>query len=304
MVSTIYSNRRFFVADGGEKSAWHRQAFGISQGCPLSPFLFVILMTVLLSDAQTSLRTTMSYRMPGRFPSELVYADDTLVMATEQESAHAYMVAIAEAGRSYGLCLNWSKCEVMPVKSHGSVVSPHGGHLPVKTALGYLGSTLCSDGRISSELGRRIGKAKRELESLKRVWSHAGMKLTHKLRIFDQCVVSGLVYGLSSAVLTKADRRRLDGFQARCLRNILGIPSAYTSRISNQATLDKAKAKPLSETLRDENEKYFNELRDCDFSDPVRGSIFCQTGCGQRPFIGKRRLGRPRLTWMDSIQRT
>ena len=36
---------------GGVKSLKHKQAFGISQGCPLSPFLFSMLLTVLLHDA-------------------------------------------------------------------------------------------------------------------------------------------------------------------------------------------------------------------------------------------------------------
>jgi hypothetical protein len=194
MVEAIYSERRFFVADGGAKSKWHRQAFGISQGCPLSPFLFVILMTVLLADAKASASELTSYQLPDRFPSELVYADDTLILTVDEDSAHSYMVAIADAGLSYGLSLNWSKCEVMPVNSHGAIKSPLGTYLPVKTSLGYLGSTLSCNGRISSELGRRIGTAKREFESLKRVWSHAGVNLKRKVQIFDQWLRSMLYY--------------------------------------------------------------------------------------------------------------
>ena len=52
MVRGIYVDRKFFVQDCGNASRQHPQASGISQGCPLSPFLFVILMTVLLNDAK------------------------------------------------------------------------------------------------------------------------------------------------------------------------------------------------------------------------------------------------------------
>lgn len=45
MISGIYTDRQFVVEDGGCTSAWHRQSFGISQGCPLSPFLFSVLMS-------------------------------------------------------------------------------------------------------------------------------------------------------------------------------------------------------------------------------------------------------------------
>ena len=50
---------RFIVKDAGSTSHWQKQEFGISQGCPLSPFLFVILMTVLLGDAKQLLAVLM-----------------------------------------------------------------------------------------------------------------------------------------------------------------------------------------------------------------------------------------------------
>ena len=40
--------------------------------------------------------------------------------------------------------------------------------------------------------------------------------------------------------LSSADRRRLDGFQNRCLRGILGIPPAFISRASNIEVLRRA----------------------------------------------------------------
>ena len=45
------SDRQFYVREGQHESEWHRQAFGIVHGCPLSPFLFSIAMTCLLQDA-------------------------------------------------------------------------------------------------------------------------------------------------------------------------------------------------------------------------------------------------------------
>ena len=38
------------------------------------------------------------------------------------------------------------------------------------------------------------------------------------MMIFDSCVVTRLMYGLQSAWLNQAERRRIDGFHARCLR--------------------------------------------------------------------------------------
>ena len=51
VIRNIYTGRVFKVSDHGHESQEHHQYFGISQGCPLSPFLFVMVMTILLHDA-------------------------------------------------------------------------------------------------------------------------------------------------------------------------------------------------------------------------------------------------------------
>ena len=58
--------------------------------------------------------------------------------------------------------------------------------------------------------------------------------------MFGACVVLKLMYGLHTGWLSKGARRRLDGFQARCLRRILRIPPAFVSRVSNEQVRQQA----------------------------------------------------------------
>ena len=97
----------------------------------------------------------------------------------------------------------------------------------------YLGSLLSSDGKIMTEINRRLGMARKDFEVLQRIWKHTTLSQAWKVRIFEACILSKLVYGLVTAVLNKLERRRLDGFQARCIRRILKVPPSYYSRISN-----------------------------------------------------------------------
>ena len=52
MIRGIYAHRTFTVSDGWGTSVEHCQASGIAQGCPLSPYLFIIALTVVTESAQ------------------------------------------------------------------------------------------------------------------------------------------------------------------------------------------------------------------------------------------------------------
>ena len=75
------------------------------------------------------------------------------------------------------------------------------------------------------------------------------LPLRRRLQIFNAVIPPQLMYGLSSAWLTVAEKRRLDGFQARCLRKVLRIAPPFISRVSNKTVLNKANEKPFSSSL-------------------------------------------------------
>ena len=92
----------------------------------------------------------------------------------------------------------------------------------------YLGAALHKDGRAYAEVGRRIGAAAAaDLKKLAAVWKHSSLNVARKVELHNSMVMSKLCYALASLWLTKSDLRRLDGFQANCLRTILKIPLAY-----------------------------------------------------------------------------
>ena len=300
MITAIYSDRRFYVRDFGTKSEWRRQHLGICQGCPLSPFLFIIVMTVLMNDAKHKLDQDPRYT-GSCFESELVYADDTLILAIDDEGAQAYMEKIAEAGNDYGLSFNWSKLEVLPVRTTGNITKPDQTKVDKKSSIVYLGSSLAADGRVSAEIGRRLGMAKKDFETLRRVWAHSRLSLQWKLQVFGVCIATRLVYGLTVACLNQVERRRLDGFQARCLRRVLGIQAAYYSRVSNASVLAQAGQLPLSQQLLRHQMIYMGNVARRPDHDPVRSSIFQEGTIHLRPLSGMRRVGRPRLKWASTV---
>ena len=76
-------DRSVSVKDQGSRSALRAQRFGISQGVALSPFLFVVVMSVvLIGEAKDEFRREPYFRTGERlFVQELRYANEPRVNA-------------------------------------------------------------------------------------------------------------------------------------------------------------------------------------------------------------------------------
>jgi hypothetical protein len=88
MINAIYVSRLFFVSDSGQDSTTKSQSAGITQGCPLSPFLFVIMMSVIITDARAALRDSVNNISSE--VTEVLYADDTLIVDEHVARADLY----------------------------------------------------------------------------------------------------------------------------------------------------------------------------------------------------------------------
>ena len=106
VVQHIYQDRSFRVADGSLQSSERRQMSGISQGCPLSPFLFVMVMTVVVSDSICQLGEEMRRQFESGSFSVVLYADDTLVIGDRESAIQEMLNAIADVGSRFGMALH------------------------------------------------------------------------------------------------------------------------------------------------------------------------------------------------------
>ena len=107
----VLFNLAFYVEVDFRVSGRKKQSAGIRQGCPLSPFLFVLVMSVVDRDVSLNLdRRTLNSRLDGVNFDRVYYADDTLLLATTTYATNKLLKEIEEVSRQYGLCLNRSKC--------------------------------------------------------------------------------------------------------------------------------------------------------------------------------------------------
>ena len=260
-----------------------------------------MVMTILLHDANDLVLHQHGIQLNKLSCNELVYADDTLLLEIDARHLQVYMECVANVGREYGLSLNWSKVEQINVNCQDMhLYDPDDEHITVKAAMKYLGASLSSDGHIEAEVAQRLGCAAQEFKKLKRIWNHCNISTKFKFTIFMACVVQKLLYSLESAWLNKALLHKLDGFFARCLRQILKISHSYISRVSNKYVLQQFRAPALSSILLQRQLLLFGEIARLPNEDVVRQTVFHEDGIDIKLALDKRR-GRPRKIWNQEI---
>ena len=301
MIVSIYTDRTFRVAECGTESELHNQRFGICQGCPLSPFLFVIVMQDLISRARESLSAEARRGMEDHRLFEILFADDTLILGLSAAHVQEFAAAIEKIGSELGMSLHWGKTQLLSLGTTEQVHSPSGEVIEPKDSLSYLGGLLAGDGKSNSELSRRLGLAYGDFKRLAKLWRHSSVSCKRRLQMLHAFIMTKLQYGLATMWLVKSQMRRLNGFQARCLRKVLGIPPAFVSRISNAEVLRRAAAEPLSEQILYRQLIIMGKAARAASGSPLRHDTFVDNTL--QPQVGRfiRKVGRPRQEWTTEV---
>ena len=158
----------------GKRSSGRRQYSGIRQGWPLSPYLFVIVMTVIMRDISNKLtqaergilRNEQPLGMEGY--DKLLYAGDAIILTSTKQAAEVLLHKIQEESSRYNLKLNQSKCILLGMNSLGSVQYLDGGYMPIADKAPYLGTNMSAKGNPHFEISTRIINTTTTLNKLDR----------------------------------------------------------------------------------------------------------------------------------------
>jgi hypothetical protein len=156
----------------------------------------------------------------------------------------------------------------------------------------YLGSKIDENGGTLLNIQQRINKARGAFSRLKSVWSSSNINLHLKIKLFNACVKSVLLYGCETWFVTSKTTQKLQAFVDRCLPNILGIwwPRIITNQElwekTGQSELDVEIKRRKYGWIRHTLRKSQNEI--------------CQSALEWNP-QGKRSRGRPKATWRLTV---
>lgn len=299
-IQDIYTDREFSVTDCGRTSMKKAQCAGISQGCPLSPFLFGIVMTAVMTDAKALLKDKALEAYGRDDLADILFADDTLLLGVSAKHVEEYAKAIQTTGREYGLEQHWGKVQLISIRSDETLCQPDGKEVKPRDSMVYLGGLLHENGRAASEFSRRIGMCRGLFKKLTQVWSCARLSTQRRIEVFNALILSKLKYGLSTLWMGTAEQRRLDGFHAYCLRRILGIQAAFISRVSHAKVFEKAAQERVTKQLLKQQLLYFGKIARMGEDSVLRRSAF-HHGLMPCTAFYVRKAGRPRKTWTEQL---
>jgi len=270
-------------------------------GVRLSPFLFIMVMTVIMHDSIPALGRAPADAYRDGSLYDVLYADDTLILGSGASNVEALATSVEKVGGAYGMTLHCTKTQAFSVCTTDQVLRPDGTVILESWVLQYLGATIYGDGRADSELSRKLGAARADFQQLHKLRSHANVARKDKVQYFQALVVARLTYGLSSLWLVTAQQRRLDGFYARCLRRILHIPAAYVSRVPNVTVLNLAGVVPLSEQLLLRQLTLLGKVAHIQEASPLKRDTLVPGTLQAQVARSVRRIGQPCQNWTEEL---
>lgn len=165
-----------------------------------------MVMDVVMEDAIASRPEGVRGLTDTGAMSELLHANDTLLLRVSGKTLEIFLDAVQTAGAKFGLSLHTDEFQLVRVRSQDSVNLRDGPHMHTAEEMFYLGSTVAGDGRLDKKPGQRSGLTHAEFRTLARVWRHSSLTRHRKIHIFNALFVSRLTYALAAACLSTSEK--------------------------------------------------------------------------------------------------
>ena len=176
----------------------------------MSPCLFnfyaeYIIRNAGLEEAQARIK------IAGRNINNLRYADDTTLMAENEEELKSLLMKVKEESEKVGLKLNIQKTKIMassPITSW----EIDGETVETMADFVFLGSKITADCDCSHEIKRRLLLGRKVIANLDSVLKSRDITLSTKVRLVKAMVFPVVMYGCESWTVKKAECQRIDAF--------------------------------------------------------------------------------------------
>ena len=223
-IMMLYRNTKVKVRSPDGDTDYFDIVAGVLQGDTLAPYFFIICLDYVLRTSidkikENSFKLTKerSRRYPTKTITDADYADDIVLPANAHARAENLLHNQERAAAGIGFHVNAHKTEYMYFNLTGDISTLNGSSLKLVNKFTYLGSNVSST---ETDIDTRIAKAWTAVDSLSVIWK-SDLADKMKRSFFQAAVMSILLYGCTTWMLTKRMEKKLDGNYTRMLREIL-----------------------------------------------------------------------------------
>ena len=112
LLRNLYAGQEATLRTGHGTTDWFQIGKGVRQGCILSPCLFNLYVEYIMRNAWLE-ETQAGIKIARRTLNNLIYADDTTLMAESEEELKSLLMEEKEESEKIGLKLNIHKTKIM-----------------------------------------------------------------------------------------------------------------------------------------------------------------------------------------------
>mgnify|MGYP006273469667 CR=1 FL=1 len=296
IIEALYNTSSSAVLLNGQVGDYFKTSVGVRQGCLLSPTLFNLFLENIMRETLYDFHSTIS--IGGRPINNLRFADDIDLMGGSNKELQNLTNRLVDRADAYGMEVSTEKSKVLVNSANDTTaqIYMNGQQLEEVDAFKYLGATLTKDGRSTTEIKTRLAMATSAMTKLNKIWRSNDISFKTKVKLFRSLVISILLYGCESWTMTAETTKRIQTFETKCFRRLLGISwkdRKTNTYVRSQVALLAGPQEPLLATVKKRKLAWFGHV--------TRHNTLPKTVL-QGTLEGGRRRGRQTKSWMDNIK--
>jgi hypothetical protein len=196
-IQSLYKNIETCVMNNGHTTKFFKPERGVRQGCPISPYLFIISAEIMNRWLKTKLGHIGITDNKGTNYFITQFADDTSFSIKNTKGAmHDLFTNLKDYGNISGLKLNINKTEIMIIGDSTDQDIPNRYRKHIKNEVKYLGCKIKHSYKDTTETN--IKEAQSKIENLINKWSHRKISLSGKIAIIKSILIPQLTYILTN----------------------------------------------------------------------------------------------------------
>ena len=190
-VKVLYNGINSCVLNNGYFTEFFNLERGVRQGCPLSPYLFLLSVEVL-GYAIRSTEQIKGIKLSDEICKLTQFADDMNCFLGDEASLRKLLILLVKFHRASGLKVNKHKSIA---KYIGSLEGKQNNQINVRWEQGSistLGIELCNTEK--EMIDKNVRPKVKAMKSLLNVWSQRGLSLKGKITVINSLVIPKIIY--------------------------------------------------------------------------------------------------------------